>query len=232
MSKKKEQNQAQETTFENVEQALSRTEHFIEKNQKTITTVAVVVALLVLGYWGYQKYIMQPKTMEAQEMIFPAEQYFQRDSFNLALNGDGNNYGFLDIIDEYGSTPSGNLAEYYAGICYLHMGNFAEAVDYLKSYSADDIMTKVTSKGAIGDAMVEMGENLEGAKYYEEAASVFKNKFTSPIYLMKAAQVYYTEGQYEKALELYERIEKNFPESREYRSIEKYISRTKAMMNS
>jgi len=93
-------------------------------------------------------------------------------------------------------------------------------------------MTKVTSKGAIGDAMVEMGENLEGAKYYEEAASVFKNKFTSPIYLMKAAQVYYTEGQYEKALELYERIEKNFPESREYRSIEKYISRTKAMMNS
>ena len=232
MAKKKEHQQEQESTFENVEQALSRTEHFIEKNQKTITTVAVVVALIVLGYWGYTKYIMQPKIMEAQEMIFPAEQYFERDSFNLALNGDGNNYGFLDIIDEYGSTPSGNLAEYYAGICYLHMGNFSEAIDYLKSYSADDIMTSVTAKGAIGDAYVEMGETLEGAKNYEQAASLFTNKFTSPIYLMKAAQIYFAEGEYEKALKLYERIEKEYPESREYRSIEKYISRTKAMMNS
>src|SRR6056297_2804947 len=156
MSKKKEQNQAQETTFENVEQALSRTEHFIEKNQKTITTVAVVVALLVLGYWGYQKYIMQPKTMEAQEMIFPAQQYFERDSFNLALNGDGNNYGFIDIIDEYGVTPSGNLAEYYAGICYLRLGKNEEAIDYLKNYSADDVMTSVTATGAMGDAYVQL----------------------------------------------------------------------------
>ncbi len=229
MSKKKEnKNQAQESTFENVEQALSRTEYFIEKNQKIITTIAVVAAVLVLGYLGYKKYIMQPMVKEAQEMIFPAQQYFERDSFNLALNGDGNNYGFIDIIDEYGATPSANLAEYYAGICYLRLGKSEDAIDYLKDYSANDVMTRVTAKGAIGDAYIQMGEKSKGADYYIEAANLYVNKFTTPIYLMKAAQVYYAEGNYEKALELYKRIETNFPDSREYRNIEKYIARAEA----
>ncbi len=231
MSKKKEnKNQAQESTLENVEQALSRTEYFIEKNQKIITTIAVVAAVLVLGYLGYKKYIMQPMVKEAQEMIFPAQQYFERDSFNLALNGDGNNYGFIDIIDEYGATPSGNLAEYYAGICYLRLGKNEEAIDYLNDYSADDVMTSVTATGAMGDAYVQLGENSKGADYYIKAANLYVNKFTTPIYLMKAAQVYYSEGNYDKALELYKRIEKEFPDSREYREVEKYIARTEAKM--
>ncbi|PLX22886.1 MAG: hypothetical protein C0599_05380 [Salinivirgaceae bacterium] len=232
MSKKKVNKQAQDSTFENVEQALSRTEYFIKKNQKRITTIAVIVAIIVLGYWGYKHYIVAPKVIEAQEFIFPAQQYFEKDSFNLALNGDGNNFGFLDIIDNYGSTPSGNLAEYYAGICYLNLGNFEEAANYLNNYNGEDLYTTVAAKGALGDAYVEMGEKIKGAEYYEKAAGVFSNKFTTPLFLMKAAQVYYTEGKYDKALKIYERIEKEFPESREYRNIEKYISRTKTMMNS
>lgn len=232
MSKKKEKKQAQDSTFENVEQALSRTEHFIEKNQKRITTIAVIVALIVLGYWGYKKYILAPKVIEAQEYIFPAQQYFERDSFNLALNGDGNNFGFLDIIDNYGSTPSGNLAEYYAGICYLNLGNFEEAAKYLNNYSGDDLLTNVAAKGALGDAYIEMGEKLKGAEYYENAAYVFTNNFTTPLYLMKAAEIYFAEKKYDKALSIYTKIESEFPESREYRNIEKYISRAKTMMNS
>jgi tetratricopeptide (TPR) repeat protein len=232
MSKKKVNKQAQDSTFENVEQALSRTEHFIEKNQKRITTIAVIVALIVLGYWGYKKYILAPKVIEAQEYIFPAQQYFEKDSFNLALNGDGNNFGFLDIIDNYGSTPSGNLAEYYAGICYLNLGNFEEAANYLNNYNGDDLLTNVAAKGALGDAYVEMGDKLKGAEYYEKAASVFTNDFTTPLYLMKAAEVYFSEKKYDKALSIYTRIESEFPESREYRNIEKYISHTKTMMNS
>ena len=232
MSKKKDNKQAHDSTFENVEQALSRTEYFIEKNQKRITTIAVIVALIVLGYWAYKKYVVSPKVMEAQEYIFPAQQYFAKDSFNLALNGDGNNFGFLDIIDNYGSTPSGNLAEYYAGICYLKLGNYEDATKYLNNYSGDDLLTSVAAKGALGDAYIEMGDKMKGAEYYEKAAAVFSNEFTTPLYLMKAAQVYFTEGNYEKALKLYQRIESDFPGSREYRTIEKYISRAKTMMNS
>ena len=232
MSKKKVNKQAQDSTFENVEQALSRTEYFIEKNQKRITTIAVIVALIVLGYWGYKKYIVAPKIIEAQQEIFPAQQYFEKDSFNLALNGDGNNYGFLDIIDNYGSTPSGILAEYYAGICYLNLGNYDEAINYLNAYSGDDLFTNVAAKGALGDAYVEKGDKIKGAEYYEKAAAVFTNDFTTPLYLMKAAEVYMSEQKFDKALKLYERIESEFPESREYRSIEKYISYAKTMMNS
>lgn len=230
MSKNKEKNQAQETTFENVEQALSRTEYFIEKNQKIITTIAVVAAVLVLAFLGYRKYIVQPKVKEAQEMIFPAQQYFERDSFNLALNGDGNNLGFLDIIDEYSITPSGNLANYYAGISYLNLGQYEKAIDYLKSYSADDIMTSIMAKGAIGDAYIQMGNIEKGISAYLEAANFNINNFTTPLFIMKAAQMYFTEGQFAKALELYKRIEKEFTESNEYRSIEKYISRAEALL--
>ncbi|MFO7863823.1 MAG: tetratricopeptide repeat protein [Salinivirgaceae bacterium] len=231
MSKKKEQkNQSQESTFENVEHALTSTEYFIEKNQRVITTAAIVITVIVLGYFGYQKYIMQPMVQEAQEMIFPAQQYFERDSFNLAINGDGNNFGFLDIIDEYGRTPSGNLAQYYAGVSYLRLGDYKKAIDYLDSYSADDIMTNVAATGAIGDSYVQLGEHEKGAKKYVEAANINSNKFTSPLYLMKAAQVYYAEKKYDKALELYKKIESDYPESTEYRQIEKYISRAQAML--
>lgn len=226
MSKKKEkQNQSQESTFENVEQALSRTERFVEKNQKIITTIAVVAAVVVLGYYGYQKYIYNPKVLEAQEQTFPAEQYFKVDSFRLALNGDGNALGFIDIIDEYGSTPSGNIAKYYAGICNLHIGNYSEAIDYLKSYSSEDIMISITATGAIGDAYVQSNELEKGAGYYVDAADMFPNKFTTPVYLMKAAQVYYKLENIQKALELYKRIKTEFPDSRESRSIDKYIAR-------
>lgn len=230
MSKKKERNQAQETTFENVEQALSRTEYFIEKNQKIITTIAVVIAVLVLGFLGYKKYVMQPLVKEAQEMIFPAQQYFERDSFNLALNGDGNYFGFIDIINDYSHTPSGNLAKYYAGISYLNLGQYEKAIDFLDSYSADDIMTSIMSKGAIGDANIQLGNIQKGIDAYVAAADYNKNNFTTPLFLMKAAQTHFAEGNYAKALELYKRIEKDFTESNEYRQIEKYISRAEAML--
>ena len=50
-----------------------------------------------------------------------AEIYFEKDSFNLALNGDLNSAGFIDIADDYSSTKTGKLANYYAGICYLNL---------------------------------------------------------------------------------------------------------------
>ena len=56
----------------------------------------------------------------------------------LALNGDGNYLGFLDIAKDYKLTKSGNLAIYSAGICYLHLGNYQEAIDYLNKYSKKD----------------------------------------------------------------------------------------------
>src|SRR6056297_3658469 len=112
MAKKKSEHTEQ--NLENVETALSKTELFIEKNQKTITYVVLILLLIVAGYFGYKRFIIQPKAEQAVAEAFVAEQYFAKDSFRLALEGDGVNYGFLDIIDNYGSTPQGNLAKYYS----------------------------------------------------------------------------------------------------------------------
>ena len=110
-----------EDNLEVVEHALTNTEHFIEQNQRTITIALIVIVAVVGIFLGYKRFIVSPKEKEAQSQMFAAEQYFEKDSFNLALNGDGNYLGFLDIIDQYKVTKSAKLARYYTGISYLKL---------------------------------------------------------------------------------------------------------------
>ncbi len=223
MTKKKHE-QASDA-IENVEEVLSRSEQFIEDNQKIITAVIVIIIAVVGIYMGYKKYILEPKEENAQSQMFVAAQYFERDSFNLALNGDVNYPGFLAIIDDYSGTKAANLSKYYAGISYLHLGSFQEAIDYLKDFKSDDKMLKPIATGAIGDAYMELGNKEEAAKYYKKAAETSKNEFTSPIYLMKAAQAFELSGNYKEALALYKEIKKDYKTSAEGRVIDKYITR-------
>ena len=113
-----------------VESALTKTEQFLEANSKLIGILIGAIVVISVGYMGLNKFYLEPRSTNAQEQMFMAQNYFEKDSFNLALNGDGNNPGFLDIIDEYGSTDAGNLANYYAGISYLHMGQYDNAIQY------------------------------------------------------------------------------------------------------
>ena len=84
--------------------------------------------------------------------MFKGEQYFAKDSFNLALNGNGADYeGFEAIIDQYGSTSAGNLAKAYAGICYFKMGDNEKALGLLKSFSGSDDMISPDITGLNGD---------------------------------------------------------------------------------
>ena len=220
----KKHNQA-EDNIEAVESALSRSEQFIEDNQKIITTVIVIIIAIVGIYLGYKKFYLQPLEDEAQSQMFVAAQYFERDSFNLALNGDVNYPGFLGIIDDYSATKAANLANYYAGISYLHLGQFENAIEYLKSFSASDKMLKPISLGAIGDANMELENKEEAVSFYLKAAGVSLNEFTTPIYLMKAGQAYESIGDYKNALKTYNRIKEKHKKSAEGRVIEKYITR-------
>jgi len=213
--------------LEGFEVALSKSEQFIEDNSKIITYIVVGILAVVAMYLGFQKFYVDPQDNDARSNMFVAEHYFQRDSFNLALNGDGNYYGFLDIIDEYKFTKSANLAKYYAGICYLNLGEYEEAVSYLKKFSADDIMISSVAHGAIGDAYSELGDYGNAISYYKKAATEKPNDFTTPIYLNKAAQLYEENGDYKKALELYKKIQKDYSKSPEGRNVEKYIDRLK-----
>jgi tetratricopeptide (TPR) repeat protein len=216
--------------LESVESALTRTERFIEENQKILSIIAGAIIVIVAIYLGIKRFYIKPLEKEAQSQIFVAESYFERDSFNLALNGDGNNYGFIDVINEYGITPTGNLAKYYAGVSYLNIGQYEEAIKYLKKYKPKDKIVGAISYGATGDAYMQLGETQKAIKYYLKAAHYNKNKFTSPIYLMKAGYAFESLKEYKDALRVYKEIKNEFPESTEGRNIDKYITRVEVLI--
>jgi tetratricopeptide (TPR) repeat protein len=216
-------------TISNVEQTLSRTEHFLEENYKSLLIgLGVLVAIVGIGWVG--KLYLNKRNDEAQSQMYQAERYLEMDSLNLALNGDGNYLGFLDIAKEYKFTNSGNLARYSAGICYLHLGNYEEAIEYLNKYSKKDKVLGSIAIGATGDAYVELGNTEKGVSKYVEAADFANNSFSTPLFLMKAGELYELSGNYQEALKVYERIENEYPESTEGSTIEKYITRAKLMI--
>jgi tetratricopeptide (TPR) repeat protein len=222
MSKKKETGKG----IENVEQTLTKTEQFLEQNYKPLLYVLTTIIVLVGIFWLLRIYSTR-QNKEAESQMFMAEQYFAEDSLRLALHGDGNNLGFIDIADQYKRTKSGKLANFYAGTCLMHMGQFEEAVEYLKKYTISDDILAPEAKGLIGDANVELGNTDEGIRLYLEAADMADNSFHSPIYLMKAGMLYESDGRYADALHVYEKIQDKYPDSNEGRSIDKYIARVK-----
>lgn len=222
---------AQEDNLQELESALTKTERFIEENQKIISIVVGAIVIVVAGYLAFNKFYLQPKEKEALSQMFMAENYFEKDSFNLAINGDGNYLGFLDIIDDYGITKSANRAKYYAGISYLHMGQYEEAIDYLKKFKTSDLLLAPVKEGAIGDAMLELGKKEDALSQYKKAYSESENELTTPVYKMKAASLLESMNKYADALKLYEEIKKDFPESAEAATIDKYIARVKLLMN-
>ena len=224
MAKKKS---AQEDNLQELESALTRTEQFIEDNQKVITYVVGGLLLVAAAYLGFNKFYLQPKQDEALSQMFMAENYFERDSFNLAINGDGNYLGFLDIIDDYGITKSANLAKYYTGVSYLYLGQYEEAIDYLNDFKTKDLLLAPIAEGAKGDAYLELGEQDNALKQYKKAYSLTENELTSPVYMMKAAKLLESMDELEDALSLYEQIKADYPASQEGANIDKYISRVK-----
>jgi len=224
MAKKKDQT---EDRIVAVEEALSKTEQFIENKKNLLSYIVLGIVILVAAYMGYTKFILAPKEIDAQSQMFVAEQYFEKDSLELAIYGDGNYLGFIDIISEYRITKSANLAKYYLGICYLKQGDFDNAIKYLKKYKSKDKMVAPMAKGAIGDAYMELNETDKALEYYLKAAEMNDNELTSPLFLMKAGWTYEILNDFEEAANVYEKIKQEFPRSFEARDIDKYIARAK-----
>jgi tetratricopeptide (TPR) repeat protein len=212
-----------------VTETISKAEHYIEDNKKSLSVIAGAVVVLVGGYFAWTKLYIAPLEEEAQSQIFMAEKYFEKDSLDKAINGDGQFYGFKDIIEKYGPTSTGNLAHMYLGLSYLNKGKFEDAITELKEYdNGDDLMLGPISIGSMGDAYAELGKTDDAIEHYIKASETNKNNFTTPIYLMKAAGLYESQNKFAEALKIYGQLKTDFPESREGREVEKYISRVKA----
>lgn len=216
-----------EERVEGVEQALTKAEHFLETYHKQIVWVVGVLLGIVVLYMAFQRFYVDQKSIEAAAQMFPAEQFFEKELWETALDGDGNNLGFTGIISDYKFTPSANLAKYYAGICCLRLAEYDEAIKYLSKFKSNDKILSSLALGGIGDAYAQLGNNSKAIDFYKKAASKKNNDFTSPLYLLRAGILLENEGNLKDAGSMYDRIKNEYSASTEGRMIDKYIARIK-----
>ena len=211
--------------FENVEHALTTSEAFIEKYQKQILYGLGIVAVVVMAFLAINNFYVKPRSAEAANEMYKSQQYFARDSFNLALEGDGfESIGFEAISSDYSLTTSGNLAKAYAGICHYNLGNFEEAIKFLSGYDGADQYLSINVTGLIGDCYVELGETQKAIRFFSKAAES-GNEVLSPFFLKKLAIAYESNGDKDNALKSFQAIKEKYPMSNEGQDIDKYISR-------
>jgi tetratricopeptide (TPR) repeat protein len=243
-TKEERKNQVEEESttaevFNTLDEGAGRTEEWVAENQKWIYIIVGFAAVVVLGYLGWQRYIQEPKELEASNEMFQAQQYFdtalagtgvESDSlYNMALKGGEGKYGFLDIIDNYGRTNAGNLAEYYAGFAYLNTNKYQEAIDHLEDFDGDDEILAALAVGGMGDAFLQLDQPEEALNYYEKAATMRSNEFTAPRFLLKAAITAIQLGEGEKAAEYLNRIKDEFANTPEANQVAIYLGKAEAM---
>ncbi|APG59095.1 tetratricopeptide repeat protein [Christiangramia salexigens] len=225
--------------FNTLDEGASKTETWVADNQKYIYIIVGVAIVAVLGYLGYNRFIQEPKQNEAANEMAQAQDYMasalrsngaQSDSlYNLALTGGEGKYGFLDIIKNYGGTDAANLAHYNAGFAYLRTGKYQEAIDHLEDFSSDDEIFSALAKGGIGDAFMQLDQPEEALGYYEKAAEMRSNSFTTPRFLLKAAITAIKLGKGEDAEEFLLQIEDEYPDAPEADKVPVYLGQARAM---
>lgn len=225
--------------FNTLDKSADKTEAWVAKNQNYIFIVVGVVAVVVLGYLGYQKFIQAPNEAEAANEMAQAQNYFDqalsasteaKDSlFTLALTGNSGKYGFVDIAENYSGTDAANLAHYYAGMAYLKTGKYQDAIAQLDQFESDDEFLAPLATGAIGDAFMQLEQPEQALTYYENAASMRSNTFTTPKFLLKAAITAIEIGQGETAKKYLNQLKEEYPDAPETEKVAVYLGRATAM---
>ncbi len=203
-------------------------EEWFEKNKNIISIIGGGI-VLVIGLIFFGKYYLQTQNTDAQNEMFQAVYYFESDSLNKALNGDGVNKGLVEISDDYGMSQAGKLAGFYAGVCYLKLGKFDEAIDFLDRFSANDVLVQARAYSLIGDAYMEKNDYSNAISYYEKASKHQPTKQFTPDYLMKLALAYELNKDYSNAVNTYNIIINEYPTSQKLNDAKKYKSLNEAL---
>lgn len=213
---------------EEIASRLERGEAFVKKNSKIFGGILVVGILLIAGILYFQ-IDKQNKNKKAQAEMFQAVYYFEQDSTELALNGDGSNVGFLRIVDRYSGTDAANLAHFYIGSIYMSSGQFQKAIDHLKKFSAGDYFVQARAYSLLGDAYLELGNTKDAISSYKKAIDHKENKFFAPRYLNKLAIAYEEAGDFDNAIKTYTIIEDKYFESFEFTNARKHKARLEGL---
>jgi predicted negative regulator of RcsB-dependent stress response len=208
------------------EKVVDKARDFWGKNNKMITYVLVGLGVVIGGFYAYKNFFKAPAEAKAAEAIWKAEDYFRQDSFQLALQGDGINIGFIKAISKHSGTKAGNLAKFYAGACYMQLGDFNNAVKYLKDFSTSQTQVSLRTEGLLGDAYAELGKKQEAIDYYRKAGTMFdEDDANSPEYLFRAAMLSQELGKNKEAIELLHMIKDKYPNSQRGFEVDKYLGK-------
>ncbi len=229
-SKKKQAEQREEKDWERIDEAVIKSQSFLEKYTKQLIIAVAIVVVVVCGYLAYKHFVLEPKNKEAQSAMYVGQRYFDLGQDSLALFGDDNGYtGFESIASEYASTKAGKLAKVYAGFCYAHVKDYDKALDYLKGYSGSDVLLSTLVGGTIGDCLSNQGNFKDAISYYTKAAEKVDNITHSPILYKKAAIAYRELGQYDKVIEIFSLVKDRYIASPITLEADKYIEEAKLL---
>lgn len=206
---------------------VSKLQHFYETNEKLVLGVLGAFTILLAGLLFWKFKIQPDRAYAAEELMFTPQNYFEQDSFKLALESYD---GFLDIANNYGGTKYGNLSKYYAGLCYFHLGNYDEAITWLTKYKAKEDITGAQALSVVGDCYMNTGNTTKGLSFYKKSAESTKNSAIAPALIWKAGMAFEHNGDYKTAYEYYKKVKKDYPTSTQAQDIDKFIARTEAMI--
>ena len=205
-----------------VEQQVTKTEAFFEKNKKAIIIAVVAVIAVIVCAILANNYYFEPRQQDASTELAKSQELFQQQDYAKALEG------FQKVAADYSSTNAGNLAQLYIGLCQAQLGKWQEAVNALESFSArDDQMISPAAEGALGNAYANLNQLDKAVEHLKKAASKADNNSLSPTFLIQAGEILESQGKKDEALKLYEEVKEKYFNSMQYQSIDKYIERCK-----
>ena len=228
MADETQQTNQEQDVQERTEEALTpidRLRHLYEENIQTVNYAFGAVALVIVGVVVYNSVWMPRRNAEAQEQLLAAQYYFERDSFQMVLTS-----GVEDVASSYGRTAAGNLARYYAGVSHYHLGAYDAAIDHLSTFKTDDPVIEPVALGVLGDAYAESGDMDKAMSQYMKAVCASDNDASTPVLLLKAGMAHESQGDLSGALELYERIRDDYPDSPQAFEVAKYVARVEAQL--
>ena len=213
---------------------ISKSEDFLLKNKKTILYAVIALIVIIAGIILYNNFVKAPREDEASTALAKGQTMFANQQFAQALNGDSTGYaGFVKIASDYSSTPAGNLANLYAGLCYANLDKWEDAVKFLDKYSpANDEMVSPAAIAALGNAYAHVKQLdkavdalKKAAKMADSQALENTNNSLSPTFLLQAATILESQNKKDEALKIYQDIKKKYVNSAVAAEIDKYIER-------
>jgi tetratricopeptide (TPR) repeat protein len=205
---------------------VGKAKNFWEKSSRPILYISGAIILLVAGYYGYQNFYAKPEQIKAADAIWHAQQYFEEDSIQLALNGDGQYPGFEKVAKNFGGTKAGKLAGYYAGLCCLKLKDFNKAVTYLKAFTTDAKEVQAIAYARLADAYSELKKNEEAIEYYVKAAHHFpEQESLSAENLFRAGLLSEVLKKNDDAIKYYKEIKEKYSRTDRGYQVDKYLAR-------